>query len=226
MPEPTYLDLQSVEGVPLRHKYFRQQSDPTGLWVCFPGDNYGVDGPLLYYPSLRLWEAGWDTIAITYGYQSAGQPFSIEVIPDLMEECSSAVRSVLSEREYPWLCLAGKSLGAGVVALLCQALNELDETVAVYLTPPVGTPLFTPVFSDTHQRSLLLIGTADRYYDPEHLENLQKERPFNLVTIPDADHSMNVPGDFPRSLSALELVTEAILSWLGEELATIPKLDN
>jgi dienelactone hydrolase len=175
-----------------------------------------VDGPLLYYPSLRLWEAGWDTVAITYGYQSAGRTFSIEVIPDLMDECSNAVLTLLSERAYPKVCLVGKSLGAGVVALLCQSLSYLDESLAVYLTPPVSTPLFAPVFKETRQRSLLLIGTADRYYDPQHIEELQTERPFDLVTIPDTDHSMNLPGDLPGSLNAVELVTEAILAWLGE----------
>jgi hypothetical protein len=58
------------------------------------------------------------------------------------------------------------------------------------------------------------MGTADRFYDPRALERLQAARPFELVLVEGADHSMDVPGDLAASLQALRQVVAAVLGFL------------
>lgn len=214
MPEPTYLELVAADGKPLRHKYFQQQEVPRGLALTLPGDNYGVDGPLLYYPNQLLWEQGWDTAAITYGYQSAGIAFSPLVIADVLRECQQAVTRLLTQRSYPRLVLIGKSLGASLVAFLCQQQALPETTLAVYITPPLG-PMFNPVFQETTQPACLALGTADRFYDAAVLSDLQKTRAFQLVQVDGADHSMNVPGDLDASLEAVKRVAVAVVAFIS-----------
>jgi predicted alpha/beta-hydrolase family hydrolase len=217
MPEPTYLDLSAEDGRPLRHKYMQHQPQASGLLVILPGDNYGVDGPLLYYPGQLLWNLGWDSAALTYGYQSAGRPFSPLAIADVLAECQNAVRTLLAEREYTHLVLMGKSLGAALVGLLCQQMALPSSTRAVYLTPPLG-PLFNPIFLETTQPACIALGTADRYYDEKSLSALKKARGFQLIKIEGADHSMNIPGDLGASLRALQVAVERVMGFITSDV--------
>ena len=137
MHEPISLPLQTAAGSRLVHKYYPGDREGGALVMALPGDHYGVDGPLLYYPTLALCQEGWSTLALTYGYQSAGEPFSLGVIPDMAEEVTAALRVVL-EREAPArVALIGKSLGAALIATLAASLPQLaaQPIVASYLHP-------------------------------------------------------------------------------------------
>jgi len=217
MADRVYLPLKTIEGRPLVHKFYRQEADAKGLLVTFPGGNYGMDGPMLYYPSELLGASGWDTLALTYGFQLSMEPFSTDDIPDLLEECRAAVGVVLEGREYPRLGLIGKSLGAAVVALLCQTEPYLAGARAAYLTPPLGMPFFDPIFSQTDQPAWLAIGTQDRFYDPQALESLLAGRPFELTVIKGADHSMDVTGNLKASLEAVKMVVGEVLEFLQRD---------
>jgi alpha-beta hydrolase superfamily lysophospholipase len=219
MPEPTYLDLVTEDGNRLRHKYFQHEEDPKGLVVLLPGDNYGVDGPLLYFPGHWLWSLGWDTAAITYGYQSAGKMFSPLAIADVLAESQRAIQNLLSERKYKRLVLIGKSLGAALVGLLCQQMKLPSWTRAVYLTPPLG-PMFNPIFLETTPSACIALGTSDRFFDESVLRELEGNKSFDLIKVEKADHSMNIPDDLEASLAALRKVTKGILEFVtsGDEV--------
>lgn len=213
MPEPTYLELYAEDGNPLRHKYFQQEGNPVGLLIIFPGDNYGVDGPLLYYPGDLLWDLGWDTVAITYGYQSAAKPFSPLAIADVLSECRRAVETILQARDYSRIVLIGKSLGASLIALLCQQMELPEYVQAIYLTPPLG-PMFNPILLETTQDAMLAIGTEDRFYDANALKELEMGKSLQLVVIEGADHSMNVSGQLDSSVEAVRKVSQAVIDFI------------
>jgi hypothetical protein len=212
MAEIVRLRLQTADDRPLMHKFYRHEKGPTGLLVTFPGDNYGVDGPLLYYPGEILRESGWDTLAVTYGYKTAGEEMSLETIPGLIDECTRAVHFVLAERDYPRIGLAGKSLGANIVAHLCQVDPALKDARAAFLTPPLGNPLFDSSFMSIAQRAYLAMGTRDRFFKAERLEALKEARQFALTLIEGADHSMDVPGDLDASLGAVRRVVSEVVA--------------
>ena len=217
MSDIVRLPLRTSDGYPLVHKFYRQEGESNGLLMTFPGERYGVDGPLLYYLSELMGAAGWDTLALTYGFQLTMEPFSADVIPGLMQECRSALETVLAERTYPRLGLAGKSLGAGVVAYLCQSEPSLTEARAIFLSPALGTPLFDPILVQIHHPSYIAIGTQDRFYDPEILDTLRASRPFELTVIEGADHSMDVLGDLDRSIGAVKRIVSEVVDFLQKD---------
>lgn len=213
MPEPILLNLKDSMGKALRHKYLCQDEPPAGLFFQLPGDNYAVDGPLLYFPSRMLFTAGWDTMALTYGYQSAGELFSPAHIPGIVDECAIALERVLDQRSYPRIVIAGKSLGAAVAVVLSTTNDSLRIVRTVCLTPPLGTPVFDPVFLDMQQQAYLALGTADRFYEEAVFNELQSRRAFAHTLVPHADHSMYVEGDLSATLEAHERVTQDVIAF-------------
>ncbi len=212
------LPIQTSDGRPLMHKFYRQQHDPEGLIVLLPGGNYGVDGPMLYYLGEMLQASGWDSLAVTYGYQTRMEELSVETIPGLVGECIAAVRYILSERVYHRVGLAGKSIGASVAAHICQVEPALDAARLVLLNPPLGHAFFDNTFVETTQPAFLATGTADRFYDAAALETLHASRPFELCLIEDADHSMDVVGNLEASVEAVkQVVVETVGFFESEE---------
>jgi len=214
MPDLVRLPLRSVDGRPLPHKYFRNPEAAAGLIVTLPGNLYGPEGALLFYPSVLLGAMGWDTLAVTYGFQSAMTGAGPEAVAGAMEESASAVRAALERRSYPRIGLIGKSLGCAIAAQLCASERVLASARAVYLTPMIGTALFDPLFAKTAQPAYMAQGTADGFYDSAALEVLRRKRPFSLTLIENADHSLIVPGDLRGSVAALERVTREVMAFL------------
>lgn len=112
------LPLKAHDGRPLPHTFFEAHGE--GVLVVLPGLHYGPDGPVLYLIGKRLQAAGWDTLGLTYGFQSAmAFPWN-EHIAEILSECAEAVRLALSRRDYPRLGFVGKSLGSIVLVQLCS----------------------------------------------------------------------------------------------------------
>lgn len=214
MAEFTSLPLRTADGRPLVHKYRRRTGEAAGLLLLFPGNLYGVDGPLLFYPSAFLGERGWDTLALTYGFQSAMGSADGDAVSAALREAESAVAAALAQGPYPRLGLIGKSLGASVVAHLCATIAQLSRARAAYLTPMLGTPLFDGLLSQTQQAAFLAIGSADAFYDQDALRSLQEGRSLQVSVVDGADHSLIVPGDLPASLCALERVCSQVVEFL------------
>ena len=214
MAELVSLRLTTADGRPLVHKFYRHPKDAAGLLVIFPGNHYGVDGPLLYYPSKLLGTQGWDTLAVSYGFQTAmREPFA-DGLESLVSECVTAITAAIDGRQYSRIGLIGKSLGAGVVAYLCGHRPELAGARAAYLTPALGTPFFDPFFVKTSQPAYLAVGTHDRYYSAEVLERLQAQRPFELALIEGADHSLDISGDLPGSMEAAGRAVAGLVAFI------------
>ncbi len=214
MPDLVRLPLKTRAGRPLPHKFFRQSAEPAGLLLLFPGNLYGVDGPLLFYPSVILGGRGWDTLAIAYEFQVTGGGIGHQGLQGIFDDCRQAALTALQGRKYSRVGLVGKSLGAGVVADLCANMPELAEARAAYLTPMIGTPFFDPVFVRTVQPAYLALGTADAFYEAQALETLQAEHPFGLTVIEGGDHSLVVAGNWEASIEALRRVTGEVVEFL------------
>jgi dienelactone hydrolase len=214
MPDLVRLPLRTSDGRPLPHKFLRHEDGAQGLLVTFPGNLYGPDGALLFYPSVLLAHDGWDTLALTYGFQSTMAGAGPEAVGAAMEESASAVRAVLEKRTYPQIGLIGKSLGCGIAAQMCASEPGLASARAAYLTPMLGTSLFDPLFARTTQPAYVAQGTADSFYDAASWESLRRTRSFTLTLVEGADHSLVVPGDLAASLAALEKVTGEVIAFL------------
>ncbi|MEJ2608327.1 MAG: hypothetical protein P8Z41_16900 [Anaerolineales bacterium] len=217
MADVIRLPIQTSDGRPLMHKFYRQKGEADGLIVLLPGGNYGVDGPMLYYLSEMLQASGWDSFAVTYGYQTRMEELSLETIPGLVGECIAAVQYLLSERSYPRIGFAGKSIGASVAAHICQLEPGLEAARLVLFNPPFGHPFFDATFMETRQPAFLATGTSDRFFNDAAIGYLRASRLFELCVVEDADHSMDVVGNLEASVEAVKGVVAKAVAFLTPE---------
>ena len=217
MTDPVRLPLNTSDGRPLMHKYYPQDDQSAGLLVIFPGAHYGPDGPLLYYPRELLRHAGWDTLDVSYGFQTRMGEITTKTLEGVLAESSEAIKIAMARRGYDRVGLLGKSLGAGVIAHLCRGETRLASARAAYLTPPLGSPFFDPIVSETQQPSFLAIGTADRFYKEESLEALRSKKPIQTMIVESVDHHMRFPSDLESSLRVLKEVVEGLVVFFGGE---------
>lgn len=211
------LALDLGDGRSMVHKYYRHLDQPDGLLVTLPGNHYGMDGPLLYYTSEMMWSKGWDTLALMYGYQTAGETFTLDKIPLACEQIRAAIGFVLEQRAYLDLVLVGKSLGAAIVAQLCIQDGPLSGARAAFLTPPLGMPEMAQFLENDGPPCYLAIGTNDRFYSEDSIENLGGGRAIHKLVINGADHSMDFEEDLPASLDAVQKVVSDLVAFIERE---------
>lgn len=212
-----HLPVRTPEGQPIVNAYHRQDSEPSGLLICLPGQSYGVDGPLLYYTRRMLLDRGWDTLGLTYAFQGTMADLTAETLAACMSEARVLVRAGRSARDYPRLGLIGKSLGSSVLAWLCREEGDLAQARAAYLTPLLGTPLFDAAFAASSTRAYVALGTEDRFYDSAALEKLQAQRPFALRLVPGQDHGLDFNGDLDASLWDLRSIVDELVAFFEAE---------
>lgn len=220
----THLSIQTGDGRRVVNAFLRQAEAPRGLLVCLPGQSYGADGPLLYYTKRLLQDSGWDTLGLTYGFQTAMDNLDAEAVTGCMAEARAAVLAGRAERDYPRLGLLGKSLGASVLAWLCRDAPDLESARAAFLTPLVGTPMFDAAFVESRMPAYVAIGTRDRFYDPAAIDRLRSQRAFQLRVIEGQDHSLDFDGELESSLKDLRTVVQDLVEFFDPPLTSEGKV--
>ena len=219
MEEITSLSITGYDGEPLKNTFFKPEIPQQGLAVLFPGQGYTCAMPLLYYPTRLLVSAGVSVLWVEYNYtQKAAYPAlsSEERLRWISHDASAAVQAARAHAPHPRCVLIGKSLGSFALAHL--ALNEpaLKTSAFVWLTPLVRNPFVQQAFAEAAPRSLLILGDADPHYDAEQLERARQSSGAQVLLIPRANHSLEIPGDIPATLQAVQMALDAVSAfWEG-----------
>jgi len=207
--------------------FFRQELESDHLALILPGLNYSCDMPLLYYATQIMLEAGADVVQVKYDYtqsRSDGSASTLnERFRDLQTDVAQIARVALMQRDYKRLTVIGKSLGTLAIPRLLQTDLPLRPHTCVYLTPILNELVPIRDLIQTCPRNLFVIGTSDRYFDPELISQLINPQADNFMIIDGVNHSLEFPGDSSRSLQVLENVVHRMQKYLiiGE-----PKLSD
>ena len=221
MEEITSLKITGYDGELLKNTFFKPEIPQQGLALLFPGQGYTCAMPLLYYPTRLLIASGVAVLWVEYNYtQKDAYPSlsSQERLHWIAHDASAAVQAARSHAPHPRSrsILIGKSLGSFALAHL--ALNEPDLKTSsfVWLTPLVRNPFVQQAFAEAAPRSLLILGDADPHYDAEQLERARQSSGAQVLLIPRATHSLEVPGDIPATLLAMKMALDAVSAfWEG-----------
>ncbi|SBT53565.1 alpha/beta hydrolase [Micromonospora narathiwatensis] len=163
--------------------------------VLVPGRGYDTRGPLFAYVGEALRRLGFDIHEVTW-----------QVPRDLRADRTAAwvaeqVTPVLADGDL----LVGKSLGAFAAPLAADRGLR-----AVWLTPVLNHPDVVDALGRATAPCLLVGGTADSLWNGEVARRLSP----HVLEVPDADHSMLVPGPLARSAEALGRVCTAVESFV------------
>ena len=218
MEEITSLDITGYDDRPLVNTFFHQTGGTGKLALFFPGRGYTSAMPLLYYPTRLAVSLGAEALWIDYSLMRA--PAANSMNPEvqlrwLAADSSAALRAALARHSYREILLVGKSLGTLVLAHL--ALNEpvLKDAKYVWLTPLVRNAYLQPAVEQARPASLFIQGSGDPHYEAAGLARLESASGGQVLLVPEANHSLEIPGDLPASLQAVQQALQAISAFTG-----------
>jgi predicted alpha/beta-hydrolase family hydrolase len=195
--------------------FFRQQESASRLVVVLPGIGYTCQMPLLYYPTRVAIELGMDVLWLEYDYI---RDADYQALPEAKKEyrlfcdTEAALRVAQSQRPYNLVILIGKSMGTRAISHLVT----LDSGILG------GIAWITPVLTDLNVRAqikgrkndLIVLGTADHYFDQPYVAELMAAKNNELLLVDGADHSMEIQGNTLRSVQIMEEITGIVRSFL------------
>ncbi len=217
----TALEIRGYRQAPLANTFFLQAEETDELAIVFPGFAYTADMPALFYPiRYLLLERGCDVLRVEYAYDRA--PDFATLAPEaraswVREDALAACRAGLAQRPYRRTILAGKSIGTMAMGQALAAEPRLKQAQCIWITGMLTNPQLQQQILEGRQRGLFVIGTADRYYDPQVLDELVAAGNGRSLVIQGADHSLEIGPDVIKSLHVMESFLRALDAFLKAE---------
>lgn len=210
------LDIAGYKNQPVPNTLFAQPDETDHLGIILPGYRYPVEMPPLYYAARLLLEGGADLLRVEYDYPRVGlmQASPGEQERWLAEDVTAAAHGGLAQRAYEKVTLVGKSLGTLAMGHLL-ADPRFQSATCIWLTPLLTVDKLRAQIEEARPRSLLVIGTADRFYQPDLLEELVSVTGGRSLVLAGVNHGLEIPGDIPGSLEVLGQMVEAMGEFLG-----------
>ncbi len=207
------LEIVGYRNEPVSNTFLRQDEAARELAIVLPGVGYTCHMPLLYYPTQVLLTRGMDVLWVEYNYIRRPDYRALSDAEQkqwLFTDVAAACQAALAQRSYQQVTLLGKSLGTVAMSHLLATDTRFAKSRWVWLTPVLRNDQVRTQILRSGSRGLVAIGTADPFYDPEYLADLQAAAKSEVVVADGADHSLEVAGKVRQSLKILERVTRAI----------------
>lgn len=223
MPDFKFLSLE-VNGhanAKLLNRFLKQTGESRALAVILPGLNYSCDNPLLYYTTNLCSAHSIDVLQLWANYTGAEfQSLSDEAqLHWLVEDATALIAAGRAQRSYSHLILVGKSIGTLTLGALLDQANTYQDAHLIWLTPLIRYPVVVRSMSHSAKNSLFLAGGADRSFDTNLLGGARRFLSHQHLIIDGADHSLQIPGDLPRSLDVMKQIVAEVETFINSVLA-------
>lgn len=185
--------------------------------LVMPGIGYTVDRPLLYWATQALAQRGWFVERLELKLtENVRFPEMIDCMERVIDNWMTEARDHAEESGEPTRLL-----------VISKSLSTLSFPHAARLGLPMTllTPVLNPPPFDPHKsiipaplpgfagpQPLICAGTADPYFDADKARLLTSR----IHTYADADHSIEVPGDWARSVDYLKDVVAQIVDYADD----------
>ena len=210
------LTIAGHEYAPVPNTFIRQQAETSHAAIVLPGLGYTAQMPLLFYVAELLLAQQADVLQVNYNYLDIFRGLdSAAKHRRIAADSTTAYRALVAERPYTRLTLVGKSLGTQAMAHLLATQTFPAYTSALWLTPVLTDPAVRAQMAAFAGPALIVIGTADSFYDPALLAEIGETPTRRFVIVQGADHGMSVNNDVFRSLQALKQVLRAVADFLN-----------
>ena len=209
------LDIVGYNNQPVPNTFITQPTTTKHLGIILPGLRYSAEMAPLYYAARILLDQGTDILRVEYAYYRtdfAKRPENEQdqwISSDVFAACDTG----LSYRAYEKVTLVGKSLGTVAMGHLL-ADNRFQKATCIWQTPLLTIEWLCSRIEQVHPHSLFIIGTADRFYKPDILKRLERVTKGSSLVIEGANHGLEIPGDIPKSIKALEQMVQVLQAFL------------
>ncbi len=210
------LNITGYKEKPVPNMLLKQVRTTSHAAIILPGMGYTAQMPLLFYVAELLLAQNADVLQVNYNYLDAFRGLDHATQHQWLAADSIAAYHVLREQQaYTHLTLVGKSLGTLAMAHLLATQTLPEHTSALWLTPVLTNPAVREQITAFAGPSLIVIGTADSFYDPGLLATIGETPTRKFIIIEGANHGMSVNDDVFQSLQALETTLRAVVVFFG-----------
>lgn len=216
--QETTLPIKGYRGEMVPNRFFLQDGAVSHLAIVLPGYGYNCDMPLLYFTVSHLLDQGAEVLQVDYDYSRLPAYRALDAEERqrwLVADVTAACQAALAQREYQRITLIGKSLGTRAMAHLLTTEEALQSAATVWFTPPWHEEPVHACLLAARQPALVVIGTADLYYDPELIAEIGRAINGELVVVADAEHGLEITGDVVRSVQAVEQAIRAVQRFIA-----------
>lgn len=184
------------------------------LAIILPGRGYGPQGPVLHLPRLVLQQIGAHVEAVTYPLDSGQLPDDAGWA-SFHAAVHAQVDALLARHRPIRLTFVAKSLGTIAMAGLDIERHLGERVEAIWITPLWERDDVRRGALHLNIRSLVVAGSADPMHHAEYHDEICHTLDASSLVIADADHSLEIPGDVNRTLTAYSHLTAAVERFLG-----------
>ncbi|MBN2392313.1 MAG: hypothetical protein JXR84_16410 [Anaerolineae bacterium] len=210
------LSITGYEHKPVPNTFIRQRDETSHAAIVLPGLGYTAQMPLLFYVTNHLLSLGADVLQVNYDYMDTFRGLDGATRERrLFADSDAAYHTLCEQRPYTHLTIVGKSLGTQAMTHLLATQKLPARAEALWLTPVLTNAAVREQIASFAGPSLVVIGTADSYYDPALLAEIGETAMRTFAIIDGADHGMNVGDDVFRSLRALENALRAVADFFN-----------
>lgn len=170
------------------------------LIILFPGTEYGLDSPLLYYADFVYETKGFDKIHMNYQNILLNTELTLEdKLSKVREYVLEKVKDV-NFHLYDEIIFLSKSIGSVEAGILAEKLGV--KVVQIFITP------IEQAISYCNLDSYVVIGTKDRAYQvyKKHCD----ANKIKTLYIKNANHSLEVENKPYESIEILKTVMRFI----------------
>ncbi len=216
------LTVEGHDGRQVPNWFIHRDPHSQHLAVFLPGMGYTCDMPLYYYTQLMLLSRGADLLQVEYLY--ARQEEFVGLLEDeqdawLRDDVLAAYRTAIASADYKSITLVGKSVGTLGMGHLLTSESACSRNANVIRLTPILTDSRLVVQMKGHSgASLVVIGSADQYYDEAALHQLAGLPSVETLVVPDANHAKDIFGDISASVVALGQVVSKVHQFLDRVL--------
>ena len=211
------LEIRGHGGHAVANSLLRQPSETSRLAMVFPGIRYSVQAPLLYYAAKLFLERTADVLLIEQTYYRIPAFLELaehEQLGWIDEDAAAASATVLRQRAYEEVTLVGKSLGTHAMAHLADTEGPRSTGRLIWFTPVLADDRVRSAITAAQDRSLVIIGTRDHYYDERFLATA-RSADVRVLCIDGADHGMELGQGVENDLGVLQTVMREVADFIA-----------
>ncbi|MCL2322048.1 MAG: hypothetical protein FWC47_08095 [Oscillospiraceae bacterium] len=178
------------------------ENEIKNLIVLFPGANYCVSYPLLYYAAFKYEVNGYESIKLNYEIcikEDRSYEENIDIIKKFVLEQVNEIDFSI----YKDILFVSKSLGTIIAGWLADMLAI--NIRQIYLTPVKETLQFLKRGKNI---IIVIAGTKDKYLEPDVLKAHCEREQIRLELIEGVGHRLEIFGDMNVNIDILKRVVE------------------
>jgi hypothetical protein len=188
--------------LPAKYQDLTHRTGSSHLAILFPGRNYTIDAPVMWYSARAAFDAGCDVLGVEYGYQANRTELDSNDLDYLVDEVAGALNNLMRD-QYSNVVFIGKSIGTIVQTEVLQKV-AFPVRNHVFLTPLKD---IIPVIRAS-KNALVLVGDHDKAFGRSDIAQITDLSNVKLRVFPGANHELE-NNDYRDSIDILKQIASS-----------------